>query len=386
MSNEHVLTTPVGRLVGGSLYTGKDTNYDGEPLTYKNGPKAGQPRTDFSFGVAFPKTPGATHWSSEPWLQAVWALGHAAFPGGEASRRDFSWKIIDGDSTEPNKKMKRPCDQEGQPGHWVVWFSGSQPPRIYNANGSQLITEPGAVKLGYYVQVCGSVTDNKPSKTPGVYWNHSMVALAAYGPEITTGPDVGSAGFGQGVALPAGASVVPPAGALTAPPPPPGAAPAPAAAPAAPPPPPPAAPAPAGLVQVAGAPHTIEACRAGGWTDEQMIAAGVATRAAAAPAAPPPPPAPPAAPAGVAPLAAGSVPAPPGVAQTAPVPVTPNPAFTQMAAGVAPPPPPPPAAPAPAAAVRQPTAKALAEGRTRDMLLAMPGWTEDLLVAHGYLA
>jgi hypothetical protein len=36
--------------------------------------------------------------------------------------------------------------------------------------------------------------------------------------------------------------------------------------------------------------------------------------------------------------------------------------------------------------LRQPTAKAQAEGRTRDMLLAMPGWTEDLLVTHGYLA
>jgi hypothetical protein len=387
MSNEHVLTTPVGRLVGGSLYTGKDTNYDGEPLVYKNGPKAGQPRLDFSFGVAFPKTPGATHWSQEPWLQAVWALGHAAFPGGEASRRDFSWKIIDGDSTEPNKKMKRPCDSEGYPGHWVVYFSGSQAPRIYNSNGSQLITEPGAVKLGYYVQVCGSVTDNKPSKTPGVYWNHSMVALAAYGPEITTGPDVGSAGFGQGVALPAGASTVPPAGALTAPPPPPGAAPAPAAAPAAPPP-PPAAPAVRALVQVPGAQYTIEQCRAGGWTDDVIVAQGVATWStpAAAPAAPPPPPPAPAAPAGAAPLPAGSVPPPPGVAQTAPVPVTPNPAFTQMAAPAAAmaPPPPPPAAPAPAAAVRVPTAKA--EGRTLAQLLAMPGWTEDLLVAHGYVA
>lgn len=381
MSNEHVLTTPVGRLVGGSLYTGKDTNYDGEPLVYKNGPKAGQPRLDFSFGVAFPKTPGAQHWSQEPWLGPVWALGHAAFPGGEASRRDFSWKIIDGDSTEPNKKMKRPCDSEGYPGHWVVYFSGSQPPRIYNANGSQLITEPGAVKLGYYVQVCGSVTDNKPSKTPGVYWNHNMVALSAYGPEITTGPDVSSAGFGQGVALPPGASVTPPAGALTAAPPPPGAAPAPAAPPP-PPPPPAAAPAPAGLVQVAGAAYTIEACRAGGWTDEQMIAQGVATRAAApAPAAPPPPPPAPVAP-GASPLA-GSVPPPPGAAQIAPVPVTPNPAFTQMAAGVVPPPPPPPA-PAPAAVLRQPTA--LAAGRTRDQLLAMPGWTEDSLVANGYLA
>jgi hypothetical protein len=34
--------------------------------------------------------------------------------------------------------------------------------------------------------------------------------------------------------------------------------------------------------------------------------------------------------------------------------------------------------------VRVPTAKA--EGRTLDQLLAMPGWTEELLIAHGYVA
>jgi hypothetical protein len=383
-------------MIGGSLYRGRTTDKKGAPLLFKNGPKKGQQRTDYSFGVAFPKTPGASHFANEPWLQAVWNLGHAAFPQGHAQRKDFSWKIIDGDSTEPNSEMKRPCDQEGYPGHWVIWFSSTTPPKAVNSNGSQVITEEGAIKPGYYVQVFCTVTDNKPSETAGLYWNPHYVALAAYGPEISYAPDVSKAGFGQGVQLPAGASTVPPAG-IAAPgtppaPPVPG---APAAAPAAPPPPPAAPAAPAGLVQVPGAPHTIEACRAGGWTDEQMIAGGIATRAVVAapaptPAAPPPPPAPPVAP-GAAPLPAGSVPPPPGGAPIAPVPVTPNPAFTQMAApapgaAVAPPPPPAPAAPAPVAAVRQPTAKALAEGRTRESLLAMPGWTEDLLVQHGYLA
>jgi hypothetical protein len=69
-------------MIGGSLYEGKTTDNKGQPLVFKNGPNKGQPRTDYNFGVAFPKTPGATHWANEPWLQAVWNLGHAAFPAG----------------------------------------------------------------------------------------------------------------------------------------------------------------------------------------------------------------------------------------------------------------------------------------------------------------
>src|SRR5437764_11094603 len=117
--NEIRFTTPVGRMIGGSLYEGKTADDKGQPYIYKTGKNKGQPYTQFNFGVAFPKTPGATHWANEPWLQGVWNLGHAAFPQGQATRRDFSWKIIDGDSTEANKAMKRPCDQEGYPGHWV---------------------------------------------------------------------------------------------------------------------------------------------------------------------------------------------------------------------------------------------------------------------------
>lgn len=379
------LTTPVGRMIGGSLYKGRDKDKKGVPYIYKNGAKKGQPYMQYNFGVAFPKSPGVTHWASEAWLSAVWQLGHAAFPQGHAQRKDFSWKIIDGDSTEPNGEMKRPCDQVGYPGHWVVWYSGTTAPKVTNANGSQIIADVDAVKPGYFVQVFCDVTDNKPSETPGLYWNAHYVALAGFGPEISFGPDVGQAAFGQGVQLPAGASAVPLAGQAPGagtPPPPPAPPGAPAPAPAAPPPPPPApaAPAPAGLVQVPGAAHTIEACRAIGWTDEQLIAGGIATRAVAAapaPAAPPPPPPPPAAP------AAGAVPPPPGA-----VPVTPNPAFTQMAApapAAPPPPPPPPAAPAPAAVVRQPSAAMAGQGHTRDSLLAMPGWSEEMLVQHGHL-
>lgn len=381
---QHVLTTPIGRLVGGSLYEGKTTDADDKPLVYKTGAKAGQARVEFSFAIAVPKTQVGQHWASEAWLRPVWDLAAAAFPAGESQRRDFSWKIIDGDSQEPNKKMKRPCDQEGYPGHWVVWFSGSTAPRVFNRDGSQLLTEPGAVKKGYYIQVCGSVDDNKPSQTPGLYWNHSMVAMAAYGPEIASGPDVGTAKFGQGVSLPAGASLAPPAGALPvgapgAPPvfppvvggpPAPGAPalpPGPGMTPP-PPPPPPAAPvAPVYTMTAAAGGWTREALLAAGHTDASMLAQGLMLAATPAPAPLPP--------------SGGFAPPPPAAASIA---VVPNPQFTQMvpppAAGAPVPPPLPPALPNPGVAL---TPTAAAQGRTLAELLAMPGWNIELLKQHG---
>jgi hypothetical protein len=200
------ITTPVGRLVGGSVYEPQTTDYLGKPLMAKD---KVTPRVDYSFGVAIPKTAGATHWSQEAWGAPIWALANAEFKNGETQRPDFSSKIIDGDSTIPNKRGKKPADNEGYKGHWVIWFSGGYAPKIYNADGSQQILEPNAIKRGYYVQVFGNVSDNKPSESAGLYVNHTYVALTAYGEEISSAPDVSAAGFGQGVALPAGASNVP---------------------------------------------------------------------------------------------------------------------------------------------------------------------------------
>lgn len=307
--NSYVFTTPVGRLVGGSVHEARTTDYDNKPLIVKTGPNAGQPRVDFSFGVAIPKTPGVAHWANEQWGAPIWALGHGAFTKGEATRPDFSWKITDGDSQIPNKHGRKPCDQEGYKGCWVIWFSGSTAPRTYNADGSSPI-DPQSIKKGYYVQVCGNATDNSPSASPGLYMNHSMVALTAYGEEIISAPDVATAGFGQGVQLPPGASVTPVASfALGVPPVTPPAAPAPAAyapPPAAPAPaayaPPPAAPAPAAYAPPPVAPvmppvtpnpsilnvparnltakangATYEQLLAAGWTDTMLISEGLMT-------------------------------------------------------------------------------------------------------------
>jgi len=355
------ITTPVGRLVGGSLYDPKTTDFDGAPLVVKTGPNAGKPRVSYDFAVALPKTPGATHWSQEPWGGPIWALGHAAFPNGETQRPDFAWKITDGDSTVPNKKLKKPCDQEGYPGHWVLWFSSGQAPRVYNANGTQQLLEKDTVKPGYYVQVFGNVTDNKPSQSPGIYVNHNMVAFAGVGPEIAFGPDVSAAGFGQGAVLPAGATAY--TGQAIAPAP---GVPA-TGAPVPPPPPPPGAVVAPGPVMLPAAQgQTYAALIAGGWTDALLIQHGM--MAAPAVAAVPPP------------LPVGSVPTPPPPAATVvappPLPVTPNPALLAVPAGVAPPPPPP-----PTGRVMLPAAN----GQTYDAMIA-GGWTDALLVAHGMMA
>lgn len=218
MSNAKTILTPVGRIVQGSLYKGNDKDAEGKPLVTKSGPNAGQARLDYYFAIAIPKIAGHTHWSQTDWGQLIWATGHAAFPQA-AQSPTFAWKVKDGDSTIPNRKGKRPCDQEGFPGHWILSFSSGFPPKIYNANGTQQILEPDAVKPGYYVQVYGTLDGNGSTTQPGVYLNHNMVAFVAHGQEIYFGPDASAVGFGQNVQLPPGASATPLPGAFNPAPP-----------------------------------------------------------------------------------------------------------------------------------------------------------------------
>lgn len=315
--------TGVGRFIGGSCYQGNSLDDKGQPKLYKSGANINQPRTDYSVGIALPKTPGR-HWAAEPWGAVIWAEGHGAWPQGQAQRKDFAWKIIDGDSTEPNKKMKRPCDQVGYPGNWILWFGGTKPPPVAVAvSGAPVWNDaPGTCMPGDYIEIRGSVVGNESTETAGVYLNPEAVCLRGYHPDgriASQLPDLATAGFGA--ALPAGA-VTQPAGNAMAPtaPPVPGAGPAatpstpaapaapavpgtaPSQAPAAPPVPtpvtpnaatlgapapvgvpqapavssaPPAPPAPAARVMTAkAAGATYESFKASNWTDEQMVAEG----------------------------------------------------------------------------------------------------------------
>lgn len=207
MSHKETLLTPVGRLVMGSLYEPQTTDAEGKPLTIKSGAKAGQPQVRYFFALAIPKA-GETHWSQTEWGVKIWNVGHASFPQGQAQNPTFAWKIVDGDSTIPNKKGVKPVDREGYPGHWVLSFSSAFAPSIYNANGTQQLLEQDAVNLGDYIQVYGNVQGNDSPNQPGVFLNHSMVALAGYGKRIIIGADPKTVGFG-GQPLPAGASLTP---------------------------------------------------------------------------------------------------------------------------------------------------------------------------------
>ena len=279
--------TPVGRLVGGSLYEARTMDEKGVPYTVKTGPNAGQPSQRYYFALAVPKRPNESHWSQTPWGAKIWAAGHAANPAAAQSPH-FAWKVEDGDSAVPNKKGVANRSREGYPGHWILKFQGTMAPRVCNANGTQEIREPNAVKTGWYVQVAGSTGSNGRTDSPGVYMNYQFVALAGYGPEIVFGPDPSSLGFGQ-EPLPPGASAVPPA-AVSAPP----AAPPAYAPPAAPPAyAPPAAPHTQWVQNAAGAlpasqpgagllptmtakagGMTRDAFAAKGWTDKMLVEHG----------------------------------------------------------------------------------------------------------------
>jgi hypothetical protein len=281
------LTTPPGRFVFGDLYEPETEDFDGNPLVIKNGVDKGKPTQLFVIGLAIAKTQG--HWGNEPgWGQAIWAAGHAAFPGGEAQRPDFSWKIYDCDSTviPPKSKSKvRPCDREGWKGCWVLRLQSSFAPAIWNAltnpENPTPLNDKDAVRPGYVIQVVGTVKGNTGS-SPGVYLNHNAVGLRAYLPEIITrGVDV-KGKFGG--AVPAGASTMPTAAAIPAGAPP--AAPgAPAAVPAAPavPAAAPAAPAPA------AAPTAVVPAPAVMGIPTAPAAPSAPPAPAAAPAASPPP-------------------------------------------------------------------------------------------------
>lgn len=207
MSTRIDLLTPVGRLVLGSLYTGATTDLENRPLLYKTGQNAGQPRVNYWFHVAIPKGL-EPHWNATEWGKKIWEVGVSGFPNGSYNSPVFAWKVVDGDSTIPNTQGNKPCDIEGYSGAWVMKFSGSFAPALYNENGTQALTEVNAVQLGDYVQVYCYVEDNKSTQQPGVYLNPSMVARSGYGTRIIAGADPKAVGFGT-APLPSGASATP---------------------------------------------------------------------------------------------------------------------------------------------------------------------------------
>ena len=206
------ILTPVGRLVSGDPFVANDKDANGNPLLIKSGPNAGQPTVNYYVAIAIAKTDAGYN---DLWAQ-IHGEGRKGFPqlfdaAGQCLNPAFSWKITDGDSQVPNSNNNKPCDREGWPGNWILHFSGSFAPKCYTAGGAELIVDPNAIKRGYFIRVSGSVKSNGNAQKPGVYLNHSMIELVAYGEEIKSGP-TGDQVFGGAPvtgALPAGASATP---------------------------------------------------------------------------------------------------------------------------------------------------------------------------------
>jgi len=276
----------VGRLVSGHpmVRTAVTDKHD-KPLLSGDG----TPRTSAFLGMAYKK--GAeTDWRQTAWGAEIYAAGseQGAYPA-ESQNAAFSWKVIDGDSAEPNRKMKKPCDQEGYPGHWIIYGKTELPFSCFHRgkyNPLDAIANKAEIKRGDYLRVGYDVTNNRgkngaAAETAGVYVNPVIVELYQAGVAIATAFDRdGAEFFGEDAGqLPEGAQIDPHVGLAPAA----GGAPAGGPAPA-----PKQAPAPApkpGGVQQAedflDAPK-LYSVEGKPWTEAQLLAAGWEAAAIAA--------------------------------------------------------------------------------------------------------
>ena len=193
MSDNNIeFLSPVGRLVQGDVFKPNKTDTLGNPLVIKHGANAGQPREEYYFAIAIPKTDPGFQELYGKILQAA-KMGYPSFFDASGNlARQLNLKLIDGDDTNVNQAGKRWCDYEGFPGHWVVRMSSGFAPKVFdNTPAMNQIHEPTAIKRGDYIQVSGTIAPNGSGNTPnpGVFINHNLVRLVGYGEAISSGPD-----------------------------------------------------------------------------------------------------------------------------------------------------------------------------------------------------
>lgn len=387
--------SPKLRYVQGDPFNAQTKDQQGNPMTIKTGPNAGQPTQAFILNGAIAKSDPL----ALPFLMQI--AGEAAkawpafFPQGAlpnppmfgCTHPRFSLKIMDGDGIDDNGKDNK--TKEGFAGHWIIKFKSSYAPGVYELGKydklQNLQLDKGKHSLlrrGYYVRVSGGIESNANDGRPGMYVNLGMIEIVQAGVEITTGPDAaqvfGGAGGGQTIAHSPTVGLI-----------------------------------------MTGA-FTYEALKTQGWTDEAMIAAGYATRPAAAPSPPsaatPPPP--PGAPVHVMLPAAGATtyeayitsgwtdalliqhgymaapvvaaPLPPSAATPPPPPGAPIPGASTPPAPGAPPATPSPSNPPPPpySGYMQPPAKVMlpAAGATTYEAYIASGWTDAQLIQHGFMS
>lgn len=200
-----------GRLISGHPMEARAVVDDitKQPKMQKDGVTPAMVRT---LGIAIPKGAEGANWSNTDWGAEIHAAAVAGYSNGEPQNPAFSWKIMDGDSTIPNREQNRPCDREGAPGHWVLWCSTGIPIDCFHAGNYDVkIMDKGEIKTGDYCRVIVSPVANNvngPVKTAGVYLNPAGFELIRAGQLIASSSVDCKAAFGA-----AGAAVLP-AGAL----------------------------------------------------------------------------------------------------------------------------------------------------------------------------
>src|SRR5579864_944529 len=122
-------TSPVGRMVYGSVWEGRSTDKNGQPKVIKNGPNAGKPLTTWSFGVAVPKVlaNGMPNTTMDDFRRNVIEVARAGYPQHFAGPIDpftgkpgcthprMAFKISDGDGVDGDGKPNN--QKEGWAGH-----------------------------------------------------------------------------------------------------------------------------------------------------------------------------------------------------------------------------------------------------------------------------
>lgn len=330
MANQ-AFTGPEGRLVQGDAFDPRTKDKMGAPLTVKTGPNMGQPTKNWVIAVAYPKNDPATL----PYLQKLAEIARAAWPAHFAkfdpntpptfgsTHPNMSLKIQDGDGFDGDGKPN--SGKPGFAGCWVVKYSTSiQAPEVFHAgkyDPMERVTDARELPRGYYVRVFASAQSNANDQRPGIYVNLSKIEIRRPGEIIVSGPSAEDAFGGSGTQTRAPTPPAPPT---------------------------PATPGGDILVATGKDGYTIATLQAAGWTDQQMIDGGYATKPAAPPA-PPTPPAPPAPP---------KPPAPPAPPHSAFMNVDPNgppDGFKMLAAA----------------------------GGATYKSMTDAGWTHELLVQHG---
>lgn len=209
-------TLPEGRIVTGhpmKRNVRKDDN--GQPKLNKT---TGEQIMETYFGLAIPKA-GETFWHETEWGKRIHAVATGSWPQGQWKMAGFAWKIEDGDSSIPNKKMKIPNQRDGWKGHWVIHFTTSFSVQCFHPQQNGIFPQmqsDSEIKCGDYVYVNAMFKGNDSTQTAGIYANPSMVLLSRIGEAIVGGdanPDEAFAGLptsAPSVAAPVTTAFAPP--------------------------------------------------------------------------------------------------------------------------------------------------------------------------------